>query len=97
MSLARSFKAGGGIAPHLLVASATVELPPDIPLVIFNPMLFQQLAVFLLKGLLAVMLALILDIGDDARNIGPADGECSVAVLPGELTHSREFSMNPFR
>jgi len=42
----------------------------------------QQLQILFLKGFLPVMLPLILDVCNYLRNLGFADGESTVTILP---------------
>jgi len=64
------FKAGvGHKADFLFVAYATVESSPDVPLIILDAVFLQQLAVLLLKALVAMMLTLILNVLDDLGNV----------------------------
>ncbi len=59
-------------------------------------MFLQQLKIFFLKGLLAVVLALILDVINHLGDLRRAHRESTLAILPLKPAHLGEFFMNPF-
>lgn len=60
---------------HVGRRSREVRLIPDVLLVEFDPVLPQEVPVFVLKGLGPVMLLLAVDVGDHGVQILGADGE----------------------
>jgi hypothetical protein len=79
------------------VASATIESPPQITLVIFHAVFFQEFEILFLKGLRLMMRALISNVIHDARYIRFAHGECPVTILSCEILQMGELFVNPFR
>ena len=76
---------------------ATLEpSSPDVALVIFDTVLFKELPILFLKWARLMMLALVRDIMDELGQLGSAHRECSVTVLPTEMTQVRKRVMNPF-
>lgn len=70
------------------------RISPQITLIIFHSAFIQELPVFFLKCLLAVMLALICDIFSYTGAVRRAYGERSVSWLPLESFNSK-FLVNP--
>jgi hypothetical protein len=69
---------------------------PQIPLVVFHHAALQHRQVFLLKRLHTMMLGLVQDIRSHRINVGRADREGSVSLLPFK-SRQVNLSMNPFR
>ena len=59
-------------------------------------MAFEELTIFLLECLLAVMFALIGNVLLDTFNHGLGNGEGSVTGLPGETRELRSLGLDPF-
>ena len=59
------------------------RLIPDVAFVEFDPVLAEEVPVFVLEGLGPVVFFLIVDVGDHGIEIPRADGEGGVAALPG--------------
>jgi hypothetical protein len=57
---------------------------------------FEELSVFLLKGFLAVVFALIGNVLADGFDIGFRNGEGTIASLLGECREFRTLGFNPF-
>ena len=51
---------------------------------------------FFLKRFYPMMFALVLDVGRDFRQVGFADAECSIFVLPRKTTHLWQGVLDPF-
>ena len=60
-------------------------------------MTLQKRAVFLRKRLRPVMLHLSADVIPDRLELGLADSESSIAILPGKPTHVWERLFQPMR
>lgn len=59
-------------------------------------MLLQQLEILILKGSRPVMFALMLDVTDHGGNIGFADREGTVPILPPRQVQIWKLRVNPF-
>ena len=81
---------------HAPRAGGAPEWLPQIPVVIFHRITLQERDVFFLKCLFPVMLDLVVNVLRHGFNLGRADGESAVAILPRELPYTNR-SMNPFR
>lgn len=68
----------------------------QIPIFVFYPCLLQKLDQFFAKRLHTMMLGLIRDVFLHLRSRSRTHRECSVALLPGELSHA-DFLMHPDR
>jgi hypothetical protein len=76
---------------------ATRESSPQVTLIVVDIVFLQQLQILLLKGFLAVMFALIIDVRYHIWDLGLAYRESTVAILPFEETQFRKLFMNPLR
>jgi len=56
----------------------------------------QQLQIFFLKSFLAMMFPLVLDVLNHIQDLGLADREPTISVLPLEGTQLLKFFVNPF-
>jgi hypothetical protein len=70
---------------------------PHIPLVIRNPVPFQERTKLLLKCALSVVLLLVLDVFDYIGYVGLADRKGPVSTLPMKISIGSSFSLDPFR
>ena len=71
-------------------------LVPDIAFVIIDAVFFEQVAVFVLKGLCMVVFFLAVDIMKECLLLVHAHGKCPVAVLPMKGRECRVLSLQPF-
>ena len=69
---------------------------PKIPFVEFDTMSAEQLEELFLERAFAVMFLLALDVSLDARDLGTADREGAVSLLPSEIPLP-DFVVNPDR
>ena len=69
---------------------------PNIPLVPRDAVPLQQQTKLILIRPCPVMLLLIRDVCPHLTDIGLADGECAVTVLPVKLGKRRPFLFDPF-
>jgi hypothetical protein len=90
MILGRPFKAGTD-HDNCTRSVATPESSPQVTLIVVDLVFLQQLQMLVLKSLLAVMFALILDVRDDIRYLGLAYSESTVAFLPFKTTQPWEI------
>ncbi len=75
----------------------SARLIPDIAFVGFDPVLPEEVPVFVLEGLGPVMFLLVVDVSDHGIEIPRANGEGSVAALPGELGKGGGAILEPLR
>jgi len=64
---------------------------------VFDAVLLQEFAQFVLEVLFAVMFFLVVDVVEQGIDGGWAGGEDRVAALPGEGLEVRGFRFEPFR
>ena len=76
---------------------ATPESPPQVTLIVVDFVFLQQLQILFLKSLLPVMFALVPDVFNNIRNLGLANCEPAVAVLPFKATQLGKLFVNPLR
>lgn len=77
--------------------SLTSRLIPKILFLVLDFVSAQQRNELVLKRRRFVVLALALDVVDHSGDVGLADREGSVAVLPSEGSQARKCVVNPFR
>src|SRR6266850_6333686 len=94
MTLGRPFKAGTN-HDNCTRRVATPESSPQVTLIVVDIVFLQQLQILILKSLLTVMLALVPDVCNHIWDLGLADREPTVTVLPFKATELEEFLMNP--
>jgi len=69
---------------------------PHVGFVVIHAVFLEELAEFVLKGMDAVMLLLIVNVGAEGIQIVWADGEAGVAALPGEILSAGGLGLHPF-
>jgi hypothetical protein len=70
-------------------------LVPHVALVEFDAVFAEEVPVFVLEGLGAVVLLLIVDVGDQLVQVPWTDGECAIAALPCELGEGGGLVLQP--
>lgn len=71
------------------------RLVPNIPLVVFDLVPFEEQTELILKGYRAVVFLLFLDIALYTRHVGFAHGKRAVPVLPMERAERLALSLHP--